>query len=354
MRRKKSMDRLDERNRQLAHSGQPVFSLEGILALKPEADLQRLREISGREDLAAWLAQADTLSMLLMALPATDFALFSKAAEAPFFREEQVLLPMHTGLMNFALMQAFLVEEQLYLVVPTQIRETWRELKRLDFPRKKNLRDTLDAYSCACSKLYGALTLEEFFEILRLRSGLKRDSEAESMLAALADGSYARLEGDMLLYPPLLLEEARDYLEDRKGLPRYLPPHEKLLRMGEGDYYDVFHQLEIWRLEVEDSLRSAGAEDSERQAMDFADTLHALLRAERGQESHEELFAHYGVPLDEERVAEVKQHVRLWSLYGNTPEEMIGKMADGSLRPAVNGPCPCGSGKKYKRCHGKA
>ncbi|TMD51893.1 MAG: hypothetical protein E6I85_11895 [Chloroflexi bacterium] len=24
-----------------------------------------------------------------------------------------------------------------------------------------------------------------------------------------------------------------------------------------------------------------------------------------------------------------------------------------TARPAASGPCPCGSGKKYKRCHGR-
>ena len=114
----------------------------------------------------------------------------------------------------------------------------------------------------------------------------------------------------------------------------------------------MFHDLELWRLELEDAFRSAGKESPERRAMDFADTLYAILRTELEDREHSELFAAFDVPPDEERVRRIKDKTRLWCLYGNTPEELLELVRRGGLRPPVNGPCPCGSGKKYKKCHG--
>ena len=147
-------------------------------------------------------------------------------------------------------------------------------------------------------------------------------------------------------------EEAQPYMAAREGLPRYLPVHEKLLRLGDGDYYDVFHELELWRLEAEDAFREAGEEDAEEKATAFADTLYAVLRMELGTEDHAPLFAEFGLAPDEERVAEIKKQVRLWCLGGNTPAELLEEYEAGRLKPRVNGPCICGSGKKFKKCHG--
>jgi hypothetical protein len=346
------MDQMAERNRRLAYEGEPVFSLAGILALRPQQDLEQLRRMAGTEDLAAWLQRPENLTMLLNALPAADFALFTKAAEGPFLQEEQVFLPMHAGLIHFALMQPYLYGGKLYLVVPTELRAIWGDLKRTDYPETKRRRDLIDAYAQACVKLYGVLPLEEFYGILEKRGGEKRGASAEELLRELADGTYYTLSQGLLLFPALDPEEAQSYLTARASLPIYLPSHEKLLRFGDGDYYDVFHDLELWRLEAEEEFQERGMEQSARRAADFVDTLYAVLRTETEDGSHKEVFDAFGVEPDEERVRRIKDQTRLWCLYGNTPAELLAKVAEGSLRPPVNAPCPCGSGRKFKKCHG--
>jgi hypothetical protein len=346
------MDQMTERNRRLAREGEPVFSLAGILAQKPEAERQELSRLAGTEDLASWLLDPKNLTMLLNALPAADFSLFCKAAEAPFLQEDQVFLPMHSGLIHFALMQPYLYGDKLYLVIPTEVRELWRDLKTTGFPEQKRRKDLLDSYAQACVKLYGAIPLDEFFSILKQRGGENRDRDAETLLFTLADGTYYTIEGDLLLHAGLDATEAAPYLEARKGLPPYLPAHDKLLRYGDGDYFDVFHDLELWRLELEDRFRESGAESPEQRAMDFVDSLYAVLRTELADETHGELFAAFDLEPEEERVRRIKDKTRLWCLYGNTPEELLSLCRSGDLRPPVNGPCPCGSGRKYKKCHG--
>ena len=346
------MDRIDERNRALADTGEPVFALAAILERRGKEARDRLKQLTGADNLYAWMTDAKNLSMLLMALPAADYALFARAAEGPFLQEKEVFLPMHSGLIGFCLLQPYLVGEELYLVVPTEIRTLWQDLKRSDLPRRKQLHDTLDAYAQAAVKLYGVLFLADFGEMLRLRTEVRWNEETEAMLRSLADGTYYEIEGDLLLHRGLSAEEAKAYLTAREGLPRYLPVHEKILRLGDGDYYDVFHALEVWRLEAEDAFREAGEEDAEEKATAFSDTLYAVLRMELKQEDHSRLFAEFGLEPDEARAAEIKMQVRLWCLGGNTPSELLAELEAGKLKPRVNGPCICGSGKKFKKCHG--
>lgn len=346
------MDQMTERNRRLAREGEPVFSLSGILAQKSPEEREELIRLIGAEDLASWFQEPEHFTMLLNALPAADFSLFSKAAEAPFLQEDQVFLPMHSGLIHFALMQPYLYGDKLYLVVPTELRALWRDLKATGFPEQKKRKDLIDSYAQACVKLYGALPLDDFFSILKQRGGESRSPDTEDMLYMLADGTYYAIENKLLLYAGLSAAKAAPYLTDREGIPPYLPSHDKLLRLGDGNYYDVFHELELWRLELEEAFRQDGAEAPERRAMDFADTLYAILRTEREDTEHTELFTAFGIAPDEERVRRMKDKTRLWCLYGNTPEELLAMLGHGSLRPPVNGPCPCGSGRKFKKCHG--
>lgn len=346
------MNKITEQNRRLAYSGEPVFALSGILALKSEGELEELRKLAKTEDVEAWLCEPETLKMLLSALPPADFELFAKAAEQPFLQEDEVALPVHAALLHFSLLQAYLQEDKLYLVVPTELRELWRDIKRTDFPRKKRLRDRVDGYAQAAVKLYGTLPEELFCRMLKLRGEEAKETEVRETLRDLADGTYYTVEEGLLLWPGLSPEEAKEYTEARAAFPMYLPSHEKLMRLGDGDYYDVFHELELWRLELEDEWKEAGDETAPNRAMQFADTLYAVLRTELRDESHEELFDYFGVTPDEERVRRMKDRTRLWCLFGNTPNELLASVKDGSLRPPVNSPCPCGSGRKFKKCHG--
>lgn len=346
------MDQMEERNRLLADKGEPVFALSAILERRDEEVKKRLQQIAGTDDLTFWLTQPNNLMMLLMALPSADFALFQKAAEVPFLKENEVFLPIHSGLIGFCLMQPYLVQDEIYIVIPTELRNLWQDIKKTDFPGKKQLHDTLDAYAQAAVKLYGAIRLPDFWEMLRRRAETKHTKEAEEILNDLADGTYFMIENDVLLYRGMTLEEAEPYLIAQETMPRYLPVHEKILRYGDGDYYDVFHELELWRLEAEMQFREDGEENAEEKATAFADTLHAVLRVETGEEDHSILFEQFGVPADEARVKVMRQKTRLWCLAGNTPEELLQEWQDGKMRPAVNAPCICGSGKKFKRCHG--
>lgn len=340
------MDNYNEINNKYAIEMQPVYGLKEHLSLRAPEDLASLASLTGTEDVYSWLCDPENFKMVLTALPAADFDLFSRAASSTFLQDDNVLLPRHVSLSAFCLMTAFKTGDSLYIVVPSELKSLWRDLQRLGYADYKKKRDMYDAYSFACVKLYGVISLTELVEIFNQESGGKTDlKEAEDYLKELADGQYYRVSEGRLLHALLPEEAAEDYIKAREGLPRYLPRHEKMLQFGEGNYYDVFHELELYRLEVEDIL------GDEERAYDFIDTLYMMLSTELCDQTHEELFEAFGLTEDLERIRGLKNNVRLWVNYGHTPNELFEQINRGTYKPERNGPCPCGSGKKYKKCH---
>ncbi len=347
---------LREINKKNAVCAQPVYGLREHLALKGEAELESLKRLagSGIEDIYGWLTDPEVFKMLLMAVTPADFELFARAAETTFLQDDSVFLPRHSSLTAFSLMTPFAVGDLMYCVVPSEFKDMWRDLKRLGFAEHKRKRDMLDIYAAACVKLYGVVTVKEFVDIFNIESGGKTDAEeVEGYLRELADGRYYRLEDGMLLNALLPAESAQDYIQARKGMPLYLPRHEKMLQLGEGAYLDVFRELEIYRLEAEDILRSRGVEDAEDKAYLFADTLYLTLSTELEDCEHGELFSEFELMEDAARIRELKNSVRLWANFGHTPNELFEMIKKGEFRPERNGRCPCGSGRKYKKCHGR-
>lgn len=346
------MDELQTENRRLADSGEPVYALSEALARRAPEQQARLRELAGGAAPEYWLTRPETLEMLLLALPAADYSLFVRAAEQPFLQAGELPLSHHIGLLELCLLQAYWVQDALYLVVPGELRALWRELKQTGLPQRKQYRDTVDAYAQAAARLYGALPLPELERLLREQGGLSAADGISALLEQLADGSLYHLEDGLLLAPGLTAAAAQPYLRAAAAYPRYQPAHEKLLYLGEGGYYDVFPALEQWRLELEAVFQTREEAEPAALAELCCDRLYAILQAELCDRSHAAFFAPLGLAPDEERVQALKRQVRLWCLGGNTPAALEAAWRQGRLKPPVNAPCFCGSGRKFKRCHG--
>ena len=308
-------------NAEFACAGEPCFTLGEHIALRSEEDIEALCGLIGAEDglaAARWLLEPDNLKMILLAIPKEDFLLFRRAAEKTFINDEGVILPRHRSALIFCLMTAFSTRRGVFIVVPEEIRRLWRDLDRLGFGEYKLRRDELDLFASACAKLYGALPLEELCEIFALRSGFGgiSVSEAAAMLEGLDDGQFYTIEDGLVLHPAARSELARDYISVRAGTERYLPEREKLERLGEGDYYDIFRELELYRLRIQEQI-------GESRAMAMVDSLYLLLAGELyGPFVRKELFDRFGVEEDRQLTEKLKRKVRQWRLYGHTAEEL--------------------------------
>ncbi|MBP5167405.1 MAG: hypothetical protein ILP09_09135, partial [Oscillospiraceae bacterium] len=308
-------------NAEFACPTEPCFALSEHIELRSREDIEALCGVIGVRDgqeAARWLLEPENLKMILLAIPKADFLLFRRAAGETFINDEGVVLPRHRSALMFCLMTAFKTRRGIFITVPTEIKRLWSDLDRLGFGEYKLKRDELDAFAAACAKLYGALTLDELCEIFALRSeyGSITKQQALSMLEGLDDGQGYVIEDGYVLHPTARPELAGDYISVRAGIERYLPDREKLERLGEGDYYDIFRELELYRLSVEDSM-------GESRAMAMVDSLYMLLASELyGPFVRRDFFEWFGLEEDRQLTEKLKRKVRQWRLYGHTAEEL--------------------------------
>ncbi len=300
---------------------EPCFALDEHIALRSREDIEALCGVIGTGDgraAARWLLEPENLKMILLAIPKADFLLFRRAAGETFINDEGVVLPRHRSALMFCLMTAFKTERGIFIVVPEELRRLWRDLDRIGFGEYKLKRDELDAFAAACAKLYGALTLEELCEIFALRSeyGSITKQQALSMLEGLDDGQGYVIEDGYVLHPTARPELAKDYISVRAGIERYLPDREKLERLGESDYYDIFRELELYRLSLQENM-------GESRAIAAVDSLYMLLASELyGPFVRKDFFDWFGIKEDKQLTEKLKRKVRQWRLYGHTAEEL--------------------------------
>ncbi|HAG11473.1 MAG TPA: nucleic acid-binding protein [Desulfotomaculum sp.] len=155
-------------------------------------------------------------------------------------------------------------------------------------------------------------------------------------------------------------------LAARKGKPRYAPPQEEFLKYSDWDYYEETPQLMALKQYL------TGLIDDPDMVLDTLDEIHDLCAAEVRTQEYFDLLDATGIVFDGmeqvnkimQLIADVHNNTRLRSNYGHTPNELrpVGKsnlIPFPSSQPIQNekigrnDPCPCGSGKKYKKCCGR-
>jgi uncharacterized protein len=65
--------------------------------------------------------------------------------------------------------------------------------------------------------------------------------------------------------------------------------------------------------------------------------------------AHEDSVARHQAFVD--RIAPAARNIHAYWLARRAPQERLRPLRQ-TADPGRNGPCPCGSGKKFKRCHG--
>lgn len=233
-------------------------------------------------------------------------------------------------------------------------------------------------YFIAAARLYGAIPLTMLWDIYNSQND---PIEAEQFIALatifdLEDHHFALIgpedfdeheepdAGNWYVAADDLLEDDADeffeLLEGQAGKPYKIFPKEELLKFTDEEYFPLTPQS----LAMREYLRSHGdlkwPDDSwvgirTMILIDFS--IHEVLSVLSGEgfegKSLADIETFMGL------YQELNNHTPKRINRGHTPEELYEimhgrKRSNKPLTPSLNGPCPCGSGKKYKRCCGKA
>ena len=243
-------------------------------------------------------------------------------------------------------------------------------------------KELLAKYATAAGFLYGIIGVADFVDVFNHYE----DDKTTAQETCLALERFARTEDveyslyDDCIYGPDFqpdfpddLENARIVRSHQKGKPRYLPKKEEFLRYfapdhrePEKSYADLKAYILKHKLSVKEGLDGIDG--------DLID-LHEMIQSDVHTADILQSFIDRGYALHDlnaindfvQKLTGVINNTRLFENNGFTPLELHEKFERPKLRllphepapqaviPKVgrNAPCPCGSGLKYKNCHGR-
>jgi hypothetical protein len=377
------LDAVKDINLEHAARTAPVYSLAEILALKNVTELRRLGKVLHVKyynklpkselipAIAIALQHAYTVRDCLYTFNEIEWEFFQKVATTKHLLTDKVFIDSFHIPQGMGLLQCFYYDNQLFFVVPDEIKAVYRKLAKTDFPEEKRFRDLLNNYAIAAVSLYGAISQDDFVALFNSQN--ERQTSVDEMFSTLLN--YIYVDAGYCFWDEYIVDA--DFEDDdfagvprliaaRNGKPRYTPSKEEFLKYSDWDYYEATPQLYALKTHLSKLIS-----DPEL-VLDILDKVHDLCVAEVRMQDYFDLLDSAGVVFDSKEqagktaqlIVDVQNNTRLWSNYGHTPSELFAlersnllpfPASQSTLVPKTgrNEPCPCGSGKKYKKCCGK-
>ncbi len=354
----------------------PYTKLRDILQLKTVAELRSLAGLHGvrriyqmRKDglvtaiFDAMLVQ-DRMENILFLLDSASWRRLLKIAECGSSEIHGNSINADTVLLELCYLQAFLQDGVVTYVMPDEVRSAVLDLIEGGFQARKDRSDLIHAYAMAAINLYGVIAKDDLLKNMQNRPALNEEELDLVLLRQIAQECGYVLLGTEIASEAFSYNQYRDIpdLLARVGnKPRYIPTKTEFLKYANSDYYEPT----AYTQELEQYLRTSCHLDTQRLS-ELMIELHYAIVLEAPIQRLLDLFVEYGVELSavelhtiSKLLVELSNHTRLWSNNGHTPSELagrppvVGRADHKSKKIGRNDPCPCGSGKKYKRCCGR-
>lgn len=358
----------------------PVYSLSETLSYKTVAELKslaKLCDISGiskmkKAELVGALCEAlpdrDNLEFLLHCLEWDEWEFFKKAAGHKQYSDNFVFADRFLAAQTVGLIQAF-YDEKMIFVVPEEIRRTFSAIKKDGTVDEIGRSILLDSYARAAVHLYGIIPQDEFIELFNSQNEEKvtEDELFATLLRNINEDSEYCFWEDYLVHSDFEEEDfagVPNLEEAIRKKPRYIPPKDEFLLYADSDYYEQTPQTEKLEAFVVGELARDRTE-----ALDIVDEVVYACMAEQRIKDVMDVFDEHDIEFESKEqltkllpiVMDVWNNSRVWSNKGHTPAELSGNpqhpvlrvIPGGPKKPGRNDPCPCGSGKKYKKCCGR-
>ena len=356
----------------------PYTKLRDILQLKTVAELRSLAGLHGVRRIYqmrkaglvtaifdAMLVQ-DRMENILFLLDSASWRRLLKIAECGSSEIHGSSVNYDTVLLELCYLQAFLQDGVVTYVMPDEVRSAVLDLIEGGFQARKERSDLIHAYAMAAINLYGVVAKDDLLKIFSMQN---RPALNEEELDLVLLRQIARECGYVLLGTEIASEafsynqyrDIPDLLARVGNKPRYIPTKTEFLKYADPDYYEPT----AYTQELEQYLRTSCHLDTQRLS-ELMIELHYAIVLEAPMQRLLDLFVEYGVELSavelhtiSKLLVELSNHTRLWSNNGHTPSELagrppvVGRADHKSKKIGRNDPCPCGSGKKYKRCCGR-
>ncbi|MDR1328598.1 MAG: SEC-C domain-containing protein [Oscillospiraceae bacterium] len=373
-------DILRQYNEDRAVKGEPRRSLGDTLAAQSAASLRKLasaHKLRGYTklnkealigELTARLTDPERLRDVFLTLHETEWSFFKKVSAAGELQRDDVFIASYRDLQDFGLVHTYLYGGHLYFVAPDEIRAVYDKVKKTDLSLERKYRWTMNLYAVAAANLYGVISLTDFAAIFngQNKGQNKRRASVDEVFAVLL--GYARLDSGYGIWNDYIVSDDLDLNDfdevkaralEAASKPRYIPSGNEFLEYADWGYYEFTPQILALKRFMERSLKLRGSD-----ADDIIDELHVMFKS-KPEPDVPSMLSDAGIELSFSQTQEflslatdMSNNTRMWANNGYTPRELLRETEKGSVqRPAEktprvgrNDPCPCGSGKKYKKC----
>ena len=352
-------------NESVANAGAPLHSLAECLDKHPKtrlSDLAKVLSVSKYSKLkkaelisavSEKLKDIAILASILTEVDEAEFLLFTDAAEngAVTFQSSEHR-PFH-ALHLFGAAAAFVADDVITVIVPDEIKTTWRELKPTGFSEEKLRGEMIHRYAAAGVNLYGALTLDALIVLIRRFEDTEVDIDAvkASLLAHIGRSEPYYLWNNYVVNVVFgdEVEILEEMLNASAGIPRYVPERDEFLMYESPVYYEDTPGSRAMALQLGDIIG-----DSYLAGMLTGD-LRAMLAGGLGDEGCFRMLESSGIRLSSRRsektpaelLLNMRLETRLWEARGHVHDDELLSRDVGR-----NDKCPCGSGLKHKKCCG--
>lgn len=381
---------MEERNIQHAIIGDVMTRLPEILQSLTKSRLSSLasvNQITGRskmkkeelaDALSAYLTDPEQLQSIVLVTDADEWALLETLIKEPSIQENSLPFGQYSYFMERGLVFSFFNEGKLYVLMPEEIKSAASQIDLSELKQEHGSKQEAYEYIAAAAHLYGVIKLDKLVHILNSQhSEAMTEEELAKYAGEMIERGQDILLQDGILYNGLVANGAdesklAELTEDLDSKAFYVPEKEELLRYADQSYFEMTPQL----AELQAFVLNNMCKDKELVEYLIDDVQLACTNKSSMQDlinEFENRKISFKTPVHAQRVisllAEVYNNTRMWSNGGHTLVEMNaleeGKDPKKGLVRLVednenviakvgrNEPCPCGSGLKYKKCHGK-
>jgi len=371
-----------------AIQGEIVSSLSDILKRHIQVDLHCLAENYGIKEplkksdkeiisrLLKLMADRKKIEEVLMIARSDEFSLFLKLLDMDFMDIDEMPYGDYAYLMDYGVVFSFYYQEKRYLLVSEEIKAVYSNIDKTVFTKNRKKYLVVYEYIKALCNFYGAFEPGQFVNIFNSQNQDKLTCpEFKSIYDKLNSRSQSFFNhGEYILeeyFDHVSYDEMESFLEKIKDKPYYIPEKEELLKKAEDLYFELTPQLYILR----DYIVSNMCKDEET-VDSLIEGIEMLCFTE--QPFHEVIyeFKRNGILFESTRqlnelmpiIVDVYNNTRTWNNRGYTAKEMneipgenvtlvtcipLDKLDDVIFKKiGRNDPCPCGSGRKFKKCCG--
>ncbi|SFT22162.1 YecA family protein [Paenibacillus sp. BC26] len=295
-----------------------------------------------------------------------EWDLVNRLLKVPYIQDNAVYADAYLFLMDKGLIFSFLEGDKLFFVMPEEVKAAYNMLDKNAFQKQRKANQLVLRYMEAAANLYGIIPMTKLIAIINDQNGI--NITEEKLLDIRLSVSDKVLTWDIqrgFLFSDSLdgedLDDYEAFLENVKDKPYYIPAKEELLLYADIDYFEKTPQLEALKTYIMQDLGKV-----EKLAEALVDDIQLACAMEEPLSVIMEEFDQRKIRLNKKQLKEVApliinvhNHTRMWSNRGFTPDELSPKRAQdsnvvqfpaASAKIGRNEPCPCGSGKKHKKC----